>query len=118
MENFFINGIALFIIVGSVSLVFKDFLKRETINLMGLFEGGNFTDFDCIEQISPKEITFIVDVLKMFGELFEANNVQEPPFIVLLHLSSVCGRKLTLIRVLAIKFQDLSYSVLAIDSRC
>ncbi|MGE5848391.1 MAG: alpha/beta hydrolase [Ignavibacteria bacterium] len=76
-------------------------------------------DVHRVQTEPPKVVSFYSDSLKIVGDLFEAETSREnlPPCILLLHGSSPKGRKAAVIQILARKFQEKNYTVLAIDLR-
>jgi pimeloyl-ACP methyl ester carboxylesterase len=79
---------------------------------------SKFSQFKKLQRVDdqPSErVTFTVDNLKLIGSLYLGND--RFPVIVLLHGSSIFGRKLPLIIALAKEFQALGYTVLTFDLR-
>ncbi|NET04033.1 MAG: alpha/beta fold hydrolase [Symploca sp. SIO2B6] len=64
-----------------------------------------------------KQVYFQSDYLTIAGDLYQPQHLDNSPAIVLLHGISIFGRKLPLIQVLAQKFQEMGYTVLAVDCR-
>ena len=64
-----------------------------------------------------KTVSFIVDNLTLKGDLYFPESAETAPTIILLHGSSIFGRKLPIIPALADEFQQKGYRVFAIDLR-
>lgn len=74
-----------------------------------------FKKMQRVDDRPSEPVTFTADTLKIIGDLYRGND--RSPVILLLHGSSIFGRKLPLIRALAKEFQGLGYTVLTFDLR-
>ena len=70
-----------------------------------------------IKNKANKTVTFSAGSLKLKGDLYLSSTPAEVPTILLLHGSSIWGRKLPFIPAVATEFQQLNYNVFAIDIR-
>ncbi len=70
-----------------------------------------------IKKKPNKTVSFLAGNLQLKGDLYLANSPAEVPTILLLHGSSIFGRKLPFIPAVATEFQQLNYNVFAIDLR-
>lgn len=77
----------------------------------------SWNQFQKIQYRPSKRVTFPSGSLKLVGDLYLGDRTEEKPVILLLHGSSVFGRKLPLIQALSQEFQQLGYSVFAFDAR-
>jgi|GEM_PF-2447112 pimeloyl-ACP methyl ester carboxylesterase len=69
-------------------------------------------------KVNPsKSVSFLAGNLQLKGDLYLANSPTEVPTILLLHGSSIFGRRLPFIPAVAAEFQQLNYNVFAIDLR-
>ncbi len=66
---------------------------------------------------SSKTVTFYSNGLKLIGDFYQPEVKHKDETILLLHGSSIFGRKLSLIRAWAREFQQQGYAVLAFDLR-
>lgn len=79
---------------------------------------SSFSQIKKIQRVDdrPSErVVFAAENLKLIGDLYLVDN--ELPIILLLHGSSIFGRKLPLITALAKEFQALGYTVFTFDLR-
>ncbi|MGB5898904.1 MAG: alpha/beta fold hydrolase [Geitlerinemataceae cyanobacterium] len=86
--------------------------KRHHLKLQQLRQ---FQKIERVNDRPSKPIIFTADTLNIIGDLYCGN--ERSPVILLLHGSSIFGRKLPLIRALAKEFQALGYTVLTFDLR-
>ncbi len=73
--------------------------------------------FQLIQYNPSKTVSFLAGNLQLKGDLYLGNSPQEVPTILLLHGSSIFGRKLPFIPAVAQEFKKLGYNVFAIDLR-
>ena len=66
---------------------------------------------------SSQRIEFTVDGLRLVGNFYRPRENPQNATILLLHGSSIFGRKLSLMRALALEFQRLGYAVMSFDLR-
>lgn len=86
--------------------------KRHHLKLSKL---GQLQKLQRVHDRPSEGVRFVADRLQLVGDLYRGND--EDPIIILLHGSSIFGRKLPLIRALANEFQALGYTVLTFDLR-
>ncbi len=79
--------------------------------------GDDITSIRILGDTDHKTVSFYSDSIKIVGDLYNEHLPKHSPCIVLLHGSSIYGRKLPLIQVLASKFYNYGYTVLSIDLR-
>lgn len=94
---------------------FRDSLRREYRNLEKIASNGSLNDIRFIRSGLSQKISFYSDSLRIAGELYDSQ--RNSPCIILLHGSSIYGRKSPLVRVLANQFNRLGYVVLTFDVR-
>lgn len=66
---------------------------------------------------SSQRIDFTVDGLRLVGNFYRPRDQTQNATILLLHGSSIFGRKLSLMRALALEFQRQGYAVMRFDLR-
>lgn len=117
-KKFLWIGLISIIVVFAFVFIFKNQLKNTELRYIywDIAKGIHRVDSSptCV-------VSFYSDSLRIVGDLFEAETAKEseiaPPCILLLHGSSPLGRKAAVIQILARKFRDKGYTVLAIDLR-
>lgn len=78
---------------------------------------GQLRDLRLASATPSKTFTFQADGLTLVGDFYAPKAPHKASTILLLHGSSVFGRKLSLMRSLAGEFQKLGYAVLTFDLR-
>lgn len=96
-------------------LLIRSQIKSELKYLKKPLELGNIFDTGFLISSSSENVHFYSDSLRIAADLFL--NKKNSPGIILLHGSSISGRKLELNRIIAQKFYESGFTVLAIDSR-
>lgn len=112
----------LFLIIGAAilitfMLIFRKPIKQEAENLLMVLVGKNAPELECLDSIPSQGIFYYSDSIRIVGDLYLPFERERAPFILLLHGSSVHGRKSPLIQILADQFRQLNYVLLAIDLR-
>jgi alpha-beta hydrolase superfamily lysophospholipase len=113
-----------------LSLRFYDVLSHRHSQLKWLYQAisyrfhqlkqsglGKLRDLKSAASRYSEEVSYTVDGLKIVGDFYPAQTGQAIGTIILLHGSSIFGRKLSLIQALGKEFQAIGYAVLAIDLR-
>ena len=113
----YIIPLTVFVVIAGLLYHNRGYLKKNFKKLSELYgDESSITDLRILGDTDHKIISYSVDSLNIVGDLYISDLVSAP-CIILLHGSSVYGRKLPLIQVLAAKFYDLGYTVLSIDMR-
>lgn len=88
---------------------------RNLLSLSDLLSTTPVKDM-CFPKLGQsRKVSFQSDTLRIVGDFYEP--VASSPAILLLHGTSIQGRKLPLIQILALELHQLGYAVLAIDAR-
>jgi len=104
-----------FLLIILFVFIYKKTIRKEYYFLKKPLEIGNLSDLGFIFSPSSKVVEFYSGSLKIVADLFV--NEENSPSIIILHGSSTKGRKLELNQILAQKFFDVGYTVIAIDLR-
>jgi pimeloyl-ACP methyl ester carboxylesterase len=78
---------------------------------------GKLAAVECLPFVERREVALAAGGVRLRGDLYEASGLGPAPGIVLLHGSSVYGRRLPLYPALAYELSRAGYHVLAIDLR-
>lgn len=84
------------------------------------FTGFHFNQLKKLQiaNVPPSEtVAFYSNDLKLIGDFYQPKGEDKGETILLIHGSSIFGRKLSLIRALAGEFQQQGYAIFAIDLR-
>ncbi|HEY9865352.1 MAG TPA: alpha/beta fold hydrolase [Candidatus Obscuribacterales bacterium] len=92
-------------------------LLRYRYHQLDLLKPSSFKQLQSIHYQPSKTVAFLADGLQLKGDLYLPENSATAPTIILLHGSSVLGRKLPIIPALAEGFKNLGYRVFAFDLR-
>ena len=108
-------GLTFIVLISAVVFMYGNEIKSE----LRYFYWDIAKDIHRVKSSPAKVVNFYSDSLRIVGDLFEVENSEEsnPPCILLLHGSSPMGRKAAVIQILARKFMEKGYTVLAIDLR-
>jgi alpha/beta superfamily hydrolase len=112
LKKLLTGGLIFFMVISTVIFIYGKQIKNE----LRYFYWDVAKDIHHVESFPGRTVSFYSDSLKIIGDLFEADRT-DPPAIVMLHGSSPHGRKAPVIQILARKFRDKGYTVLAIDMR-
>ena len=108
--------IVITVVIFLLGLLFiRSEVKSELKYLKKPLQIGNIFETGFLISSSAEEIQFFSDSLKIIADLYL--NKENSPCIILLHGSSIWGRKLELNRILGQKLFEAGFTVLAIDSR-
>lgn len=92
-------------------------LLRYRYHQVKLTQKQSFKELQTISYKPTKTISFVADGLTLTGDLYFPSAPETAPTIILLHGSSIFGRKLPIIPALATEFQQQGYRVFAFDLR-
>ena len=115
IKKFLLVGLIFIVLISAVVFMYGKEIKSE----LRYFYWDVAKDMHRVKSSPAKVVNFYSDSLKIVGDLFEAETSEgsRPPCILLIHGSSPKGRKAPVIQILARKFQEKDYTVLAIDLR-
>ena len=92
-------------------------LLRYRYHQLDLFKQSSFKKLQSIPYKPTQTVFFVANNLQLKGDLYLPQNADTAPTLILLHGSSILGRKLPIIPALAQGFQQQGYRVFAFDLR-
>ena len=92
-------------------------LLRYRYHQLDLFKQSSFQKLQSIPYKPTQTVSFVANNLQLKGDLYLPQNAETAPTLILLHGSSILGRKLPIIPALAQGFQQQGYRVFAFDLR-
>lgn len=117
LKKFLYIGLIFIVLISAVLFIYEKEIKSE----LRYFYWDIAKNIHRVKSSPAKVVNFYSDSLRIVGDLFEVETAEEsetgPPCILLLHGSSPMGRKAAVIQILARKFMEKGYTVLAIDLR-
>lgn len=92
-------------------------LLRYRYHQIKLSKKQSLKELQSVPYQPTKTVSFVADNLTLKGDLYFPESPETAPTLILLHGSSIFGRKLPIIPALANQFQQLGYRVFAFDLR-
>ncbi len=110
-------GFLILMVVAVVGISQSYTFRNEIKQLRYLTNVHSFSSLHCLQLDRSTQVHFKSDQLTITGDLYPPASGVPSPCIILLHGSSLNGRKLPLMQVMAAKFQQMNFMVLNIDLR-
>lgn len=90
---------------------------RNLLSLADLVSTTAWVDMCFPKAMQGRRVSLQSGALKLVGDFHEPSAAEPVPAVLLLHGTSIQGRKLPLIQILALELHRLGYAVLALDAR-